>query len=144
MHFQEHFRLKPWLKVSFFDFSFDMRGKPAHQARHWSDKEVFGERAFFRTGPEPAMLVLEGVRRHDEGLYRCRVDFRNTPTRSFRYNLTIVGRYWVVETWHDNVFYCDGIRAFVGGREGCVPIYYVDLSISISLAFGVERLTGKG
>lgn len=80
------------LKVPFFAFSFDMRGKPAHQARHWSDKEVFGDRAFFRTGPEPAMLVLEGVRRHDEGLYRCRVDFRNTPTRSFRYNLTIVGK----------------------------------------------------
>ncbi|XP_054258720.1 nephrin-like [Macrosteles quadrilineatus] len=71
-------------------YSFDMRGKPAHQARHWSAKEVFGDRAFFRTGPEPAMLVLEGIRRHDEGLYRCRVDFRNTPTRSFRYNLTIV------------------------------------------------------
>lgn len=84
-----------------------MRGKPAHQARHWSAKEVFGDRAFFRTGPEPATLVIEKIRRHDEGLYRCRVDFRNTPTRSFRYNLTIVGKwpidmvYMIVEAWDE-------------------------------------------
>ncbi|RZF42473.1 hypothetical protein LSTR_LSTR004392 [Laodelphax striatellus] len=71
-------------------YSFDMRGKPMNQAKHWSDREVFGDRAYFRTQMDPARLVVESIRRHDEGLYRCRVDFRNTPTRSFRYNLTVI------------------------------------------------------
>ncbi|XP_023711739.1 nephrin isoform X2 [Cryptotermes secundus] len=71
-------------------YSFDVRGKPLSQARHWSAPEVFGSRAFFRTLSEPAQLVVEDIRLHDEGVYRCRVDFRNTPTRSFRYNLTVI------------------------------------------------------
>ncbi|KDR10051.1 hypothetical protein L798_00313, partial [Zootermopsis nevadensis] len=70
--------------------SFDVRGKPLSQARHWSAPEVFGNRAYFRTVSEPAQLVVEDIRLRDEGVYRCRVDFRNTPTRSFRYNLTVI------------------------------------------------------
>ncbi|XP_075223861.1 nephrin-like [Lycorma delicatula] len=71
-------------------YSFDVRGKPLNQASRWSAPEVFGDRAYFRTNVDPAKLVVEEIRRHDEGLYRCRVDFRNTPTRSFRYNLTVI------------------------------------------------------
>lgn len=74
-------------------FSFDVRGKPLSQARHWSAPEVFGSRAYFRTMSEPAQLVIDDIRRHDEGVYRCRVDFRNAQTRSFRYNLTVIGKY---------------------------------------------------
>ncbi|CAH0551848.1 unnamed protein product [Brassicogethes aeneus] len=70
--------------------SFDVRGKPLSQARHWSAPEVFGSRAYFRTVSEPAQLVIDDIRRHDEGVYRCRVDFRNAQTRSFRYNLTVI------------------------------------------------------
>ncbi|KAJ8968117.1 hypothetical protein NQ317_006271 [Molorchus minor] len=70
--------------------SFDVRGKPLSQARHWSAPEIFGSRAYFRTISEPAQLVIEDIRRHDEGIYRCRVDFRNVQTRSFRYNLTVI------------------------------------------------------
>ncbi|KAK9884228.1 hypothetical protein WA026_005177 [Henosepilachna vigintioctopunctata] len=69
--------------------SFDVRGKPLSQARHWSAPEVFGSRAYFRTVSEPA-LVIDDIRRHDEGVYRCRVDFRNAQTRSFKYNLTVI------------------------------------------------------
>lgn len=68
-----------------------MRGKPLSQARHWSDPVKFGTRAYFRTVSEPAQLVIDDIRRRDEGVYRCRVDFRNTQTRSFRYNLTVIG-----------------------------------------------------
>ncbi|KAF7286927.1 hypothetical protein GWI33_003193 [Rhynchophorus ferrugineus] len=70
--------------------AFDVRGKPLSQARHWSAPEVFGTRAYFRTVSEPAQLVIEDVKRHDEGVYRCRVDFRNAQTRSVRYNLTVI------------------------------------------------------
>jgi hypothetical protein len=71
-------------------YSFDVRGKSMSQAKHWSDEKVFGTRAYFRTVSEPAQLVIDDIRRHDEGVYRCRVDFRNAQTRSFRYNLTVV------------------------------------------------------
>lgn len=39
--------------------SFDVRGKPLAQARHWSAPETFGSRAKFNTASEPATLDLE-------------------------------------------------------------------------------------
>ncbi|KAJ2953946.1 hypothetical protein O0L34_g1582 [Tuta absoluta] len=70
--------------------NFDVRGKHLSEARHWSAPEVFGPRAHFQVVPSPAALVVRDVKRRDEGVYRCRVDFRNTQTTSFRYNLTVV------------------------------------------------------
>ncbi|XP_041988742.1 neural cell adhesion molecule 1-B-like [Aricia agestis] len=71
-------------------YSFDVRGKHLSEARHWSAPEVFGPRAHFVTSPPPASLLVRDVKRRDEGVYRCRIDFRNTQTTSFRYNLTVV------------------------------------------------------
>ncbi|XP_049794632.1 nephrin-like [Schistocerca nitens] len=71
-------------------YSFDVRGRPLSQASHWSSPDAFGPRAFFRTTPSPAELVLEDVRLRDEGAYRCRVDFRHAPTRSYTVHLTVV------------------------------------------------------
>ncbi|CAG9769833.1 unnamed protein product [Ceutorhynchus assimilis] len=71
-------------------YSFDVRGKSMSQAKHWSSPEVFGTRAYFQAVSEPAQLVIEDVKRHDEGEYRCRVDFRNAQTRSVLYNLTVI------------------------------------------------------
>ncbi|XP_013136105.1 PREDICTED: nephrin-like isoform X1 [Papilio polytes] len=71
-------------------YSFDVRGKHLSEARHWSAPEVFGPRAHFSTAPPPASLLVRDVKRRDEGVYRCRIDFRNTQTTSFRYNLTVV------------------------------------------------------
>ncbi|XP_055644329.1 neural cell adhesion molecule 1-like [Toxorhynchites rutilus septentrionalis] len=71
-------------------YSFDVRGKPLQQARHWSAPESFGPRAHFNTDTDPATLDIQDVRRHDEGVYRCRVDFRTSQTQSFRYNLSII------------------------------------------------------
>ncbi|KAL7041688.1 hypothetical protein ACKWTF_000854 [Chironomus riparius] len=71
-------------------YSFDVRGKPLQLARHWSAPEIFGSRAKFNTDVEPATLDIDDIRRHDEGVYRCRVDFRTAQTQSFRYNLTVI------------------------------------------------------
>lgn len=71
--------------------SFDVRGMPLDQAHHYSSPDVFGNRATFRTDT-PACLFVDEVHRNDEGVYRCRVDFRNSATKSFRYNLSVIGK----------------------------------------------------
>ncbi|XP_021946674.2 uncharacterized protein LOC110844711 isoform X2 [Folsomia candida] len=71
-------------------YSLDVRGRPFVTARHWSSNQWFGSRAHFRLISEPARLVIENVKLTDEGVYRCRVDFRNSPTRNFRFNLTVL------------------------------------------------------
>nr|XP_031846638.1 hemicentin-1-like [Nomia melanderi] len=72
-------------------YTIDAREKPVNKAQHSSDSGVFGPRAYFRTSfPNPAVLVIEDIKRHDAATYRCRVDFRKGQTRSFRYNLTVI------------------------------------------------------
>lgn len=38
-------------------------------------------------------ISFQDIKRHDQGVYRCRVDFRTSQTQSFRYNLTIISEY---------------------------------------------------
>ncbi|KAK9878559.1 hypothetical protein WA026_022631 [Henosepilachna vigintioctopunctata] len=72
------------------DFHFDVRGRAFNKALHWSDPKIFGPRAYFVTVSKPAALTLDGVQLDDEGIYRCRVDFRTSPTRNFAINLTVI------------------------------------------------------
>lgn len=65
---------------------------PLDKARHNSAPEVFGNRATFQAVPDPACLFVNEVHRNDVGVYRCRVDFRNSATKSFRYNLSVIGK----------------------------------------------------
>ncbi|XP_031617439.1 nephrin-like isoform X2 [Contarinia nasturtii] len=71
-------------------YSFDVRGRPLNDAQHWSAPETFGSRARFNADVDPATLDIKNIKRHDQGIYRCRVDFRTSQTQSFRYNLTII------------------------------------------------------
>jgi len=69
-------------------YSVDLRARPLDQAKHWRDDRL-GNRARFDT-THVATLLLANVSDADSGLYRCRVDFRHSPTRHFRYQLNIV------------------------------------------------------
>ncbi|XP_075223938.1 neural cell adhesion molecule 1-like [Lycorma delicatula] len=72
-------------------YRFDVRGRPFNKALLWSDGNAFGSRAYFVTGKRPAAaLQLEAVELKDAGVYRCRVDFRNSPTRNFQVNLSVI------------------------------------------------------
>lgn len=62
------------------------------QAKLWSSPTAFANRAYFRTTSHPAQLLVDNIQTKDEGLYRCRVDFRNSPTRNMKINFTVIGR----------------------------------------------------
>lgn len=69
-----------------------MRTGNKAQAKLWSSPAVFGNRAFFRATSHPAQLLIDNIQLKDEGVYRCRVDFRNSPTRNMRINFTVIGK----------------------------------------------------
>lgn len=63
---------------------------------HWAVAGEFGARTHFvlnESDPSSAHLVVEKVARHDEGVYRCRIDYVDAPTRNYRINLTVIGEY---------------------------------------------------
>ncbi|XP_043219892.1 nephrin-like [Amphibalanus amphitrite] len=71
-------------------YSFDGRND-----RSFSERSEIGDRgtvvrATFIHGTRPAVLRLATVRRQDAGRYRCRVDFRFSPTRNHRLRLSVI------------------------------------------------------
>ncbi|XP_024892501.1 hemicentin-1-like [Temnothorax curvispinosus] len=71
-------------------YRMDVRGRKLVQARLWSDPYVFGERAVMKTDVKPAELEIDPLESTDGGIYRCRVDFKNSPTKNQKINLTVI------------------------------------------------------
>lgn len=73
--------------------SLDARKYPLEKASHLALSDSVGTRSYFIMDDEPskARLKIQNVSREDEGAFRCRVDFVNSPTRNFKVNLTLVG-----------------------------------------------------
>ncbi|KAG4069528.1 hypothetical protein HA402_006894, partial [Bradysia odoriphaga] len=69
---------------------YDTRGAHAGTPSHWREEEVLEDRAIFRTIREPAELIISPVLEKDVGNFRCRVDFKLTPTRNSNINLEVV------------------------------------------------------
>lgn len=70
----------------------DIRNKyPDPTVSHWKDETV-KNRSQFRMHSEPAILAIDHVSENDAGVYRCRVDFRKSPTRNIRVNLSVIGK----------------------------------------------------
>ncbi|CAG7819608.1 unnamed protein product, partial [Allacma fusca] len=72
-------------------YSVDARDRSFQEAERWSDENVFGNRAYFRSTSRPAILAIENVQETDAAIYRCRVDFRVAQTRNAKVNLTVIG-----------------------------------------------------
>jgi hypothetical protein len=62
-------------------------------AKTSSTKSGFDRRADFQAGSYPAHLLVSDLKLSDEGVYRCRVDYRYSPTRNALVNLTVVGEF---------------------------------------------------
>ncbi|XP_052744055.1 neural cell adhesion molecule 2 [Bicyclus anynana] len=81
-----------WFKEADWEplYSYDVRGRSASQPKLWSSPTGFGARAFFRASAAPSALLVDSVGGADTGVYRCRVDFKNSPTRNLRINFTVI------------------------------------------------------
>ncbi|XP_011331384.1 neural cell adhesion molecule 1 isoform X2 [Ooceraea biroi] len=73
-------------------YSLDARnGVNLSAAVHWAVSDDLGSRTYFQVGDgHQARLKVTGVKLKDQGIFRCRVDFMNSPTRNFHVNLTLV------------------------------------------------------
>jgi hypothetical protein len=60
------------------------------------------QRALFMSVNDPPVLSLEGVRESDAGMYVCRVDFRISPTKYTKVNLTVIGEYNILDLFFQN------------------------------------------
>lgn len=67
--------------------------KNLKQATHSALSGDLGKRLLFAVteSPKDAKLKIKKVQDFDGGVYRCRVDYFNSPTRNYRVNLTLVG-----------------------------------------------------
>lgn len=85
-------------------FSVDIRDKFNDPNKsHWKDETLEG-RSHFRTLSEPATLTIDKVTEMDGGIYRCRVDFRKSPTRNIRLNLTVIGK--CIQSIFQRIVFC--------------------------------------
>uniref|UniRef100_A0A2P2I6E6 Protein turtle homolog A-like n=1 Tax=Hirondellea gigas TaxID=1518452 RepID=A0A2P2I6E6_9CRUS len=71
-------------------YSIDGRDGSLYSGKHWSDEGILGTRAQFRLRPGQQGLLLNPLTARDSGLYRCRVDFKSSPSKNIRINLSVV------------------------------------------------------
>lgn len=68
-------------------YSIDSRTGTLTSSMHWS---AMGDRAHFNLTSSPTGLHIIRVEAQDHGEYRCRVDFRRSPTRNLQVKLLVV------------------------------------------------------
>lgn len=68
----------------------DSRTQPLDTARHVPGEFLLG-RAQFDVSVQPAQLKLSSVVREDDGLYKCRVDYRRGRTTYTSTFLSVIG-----------------------------------------------------
>lgn len=77
--------------------SYDTRGAHAGTPSEWHDMEVLENRARLDKNTGPAVLIIDPVTEKDAGNFRCRVDFKLSPTRNSNVNLEVIGEEWLLQ-----------------------------------------------
>ncbi|XP_043272442.1 hemicentin-2-like [Venturia canescens] len=67
-------------------YSYDAR---KGRAKRGNSAHHLGTGSTSKSGPPPKLLI-QNLRESDEGVYRCRVDFRNSPTKNAMVNLSVI------------------------------------------------------
>ena len=75
------------------NLKFIFSGKIEKNASHWSDREIVEGRAFFQECS--GRLVLDNIQPHDQWKYKCRVDFKKTPTNIYQINLNVIRKFFL-------------------------------------------------
>ncbi|CAG9792222.1 unnamed protein product [Diatraea saccharalis] len=75
-----------------FLHSYDGRIKP--NSAHWADNTLAGRAKWHSV--QPSALRIHDVVATDRALYRCRVDFKISPTRNHKILLDVIGKYPVL------------------------------------------------
>jgi len=70
-------------------YSLDVMGRALSTASQWADTSSIGRRSTFRTNSNTALLI-DSITKQDEGMFRCRVDYKNSPTKNVKINFTVI------------------------------------------------------
>lgn len=73
--------------------SYDARVGDFPSGVRWADETALGSRAYFMAMSDPPTLALEPAHARDQGVYKCRVDYRLSPSTTVYVNLTVVSEY---------------------------------------------------
>lgn len=73
-------------------YSLDVRATSLSEARHFPSPNV-SSRAYFDVTGSPPLLTIDGVRKAEEGKYRCRVEYKRARTENADLMLMVIGKY---------------------------------------------------
>ncbi|GBM83791.1 hypothetical protein AVEN_248267-1 [Araneus ventricosus] len=70
-------------------YSVDARETTLPSAKHFPSINM-SSRAYFNASGSPSVLRIDGVKKSEEGLYRCRVEYRRSRTETTDVLLTVI------------------------------------------------------
>ncbi|GFU32543.1 ig-like domain-containing protein [Nephila pilipes] len=73
-------------------YSVDARDLPLPTATHFPAVHM-ESRAYFNSSASPAYLRIEGIKKDEEGIYRCRIEYRRARTETMDMMLLVIGEY---------------------------------------------------
>ena len=97
------------LNMALSYFSYDARLGGPENGKRWSDEERgFGKRAYLEVQKDTinqistdtpntilSYLHIQDIHANEDGLYKCRVDFKTAPTKNYYLNLSVIGKLFI-------------------------------------------------
>lgn len=83
-------------------YTLDFRKGPPDQSIHFPGKDLT-DRSYFEISEFPPTLKIKPVRVEDEGVYRCRIEYKRSRTITRSVKLVILGKFKFI----NYVWYCN-------------------------------------